>query len=146
MHDIDEAVYLADEIVVMGDGFEGSREVIPVPLPRPGDRGKPQLLDIRVTLLRRFKLVSRETIRVEGQLLLSPLRSAMANDGGGDQALSLALEAECLLIRKGNLHRWAGPTAETRHFLDRLWDGSPSMFDSSIASLRCCSHEQARSV
>ena len=76
MHDIDEAVYLADEIVVMGDGFEGSREVIPVPLPRPGDRGKPQLLDIRVTLLRRFKLVSRETIRVEGQLLLSPLRSA----------------------------------------------------------------------
>lgn len=58
-HDIEEAVYLADKMVVMGDGLEGSSELIPVLLPRPRDRSNQGFVDIREVLLRRFKLVSR---------------------------------------------------------------------------------------
>jgi sulfonate transport system ATP-binding protein len=57
-HDIEEAVYLADKIVVMDTGREGSGDVIPVPLPRPRDRSSHDFVEIREILLRRFKLSS----------------------------------------------------------------------------------------
>ncbi|HEX3864957.1 MAG TPA: ABC transporter ATP-binding protein [Stellaceae bacterium] len=55
-HDIEEAVYLADKIVVMGAGRDGISELLPVPLARPRDRSAPQFVEIRETLLRRFNL------------------------------------------------------------------------------------------
>jgi sulfonate transport system ATP-binding protein len=57
-HDIEEAVYLADKIVVMGIGHDGFGEVVPVSLPRPRDRSDHDFVEIRESLLRRFKLSS----------------------------------------------------------------------------------------
>jgi len=57
-HDIEEAVYLADKIVVMGVGRDGFGEVVPVSLPRPRDRSGHDFVEIRESLLRRFKLSS----------------------------------------------------------------------------------------
>jgi sulfonate transport system ATP-binding protein len=55
-HDIEEAVFLADKIVVMGAGCRGAGEVVPVELPRPRDRSVVQFVEIRETLLRWFNL------------------------------------------------------------------------------------------
>ncbi len=55
-HDIEEAVYLADKIVVMSSGHDGISEVIPVPLPRPRDRSGAEFAQVRETLLRKFHL------------------------------------------------------------------------------------------
>jgi sulfonate transport system ATP-binding protein len=57
-HDIEEAVYLADKIVLMDGGREGSGDVITVPLVRPRSRSNQDFVEIRETLLRRFKLSS----------------------------------------------------------------------------------------
>jgi ABC-type nitrate/sulfonate/bicarbonate transport system ATPase subunit len=51
-HDIEEAVYLGDKIVVMAGGCGDIGEVISVPLPRPRDRSATQFVAIRETLLR----------------------------------------------------------------------------------------------
>jgi NitT/TauT family transport system ATP-binding protein len=55
-HDIEEAVYLADKIVVMSKEGESIREVIPVSLPRPRDRSSGQFSAVREALLREFHL------------------------------------------------------------------------------------------
>ena len=55
-HDIEEAVYLADKIVVMGHRREGFSEVIPLALRRPRDRSDPEFVEIREILLKRFHL------------------------------------------------------------------------------------------
>jgi sulfonate transport system ATP-binding protein len=57
-HDIDEAVYLADKVVVMSGVGEGIGEVIPVSLPRPRDRSHRGFIAIREALLREFDLSS----------------------------------------------------------------------------------------
>jgi ABC-type nitrate/sulfonate/bicarbonate transport system ATPase subunit len=58
-HDIEEAVYLADRIVVMSGGGESIREVILVALPRPRDRSCNEFSKVREALLREFNLSSR---------------------------------------------------------------------------------------
>jgi ABC-type nitrate/sulfonate/bicarbonate transport system ATPase subunit len=58
-HDIEEAVYLADRIVVMSGGGESIRQVIQVALPRPRDRSCQEFSEVREALLREFKLSSR---------------------------------------------------------------------------------------
>ncbi len=55
-HDIEEAVYLADNIVVMAKDGEGIREVIPISLARPRDRSSKQFGGVREALLREFHL------------------------------------------------------------------------------------------
>jgi ABC-type nitrate/sulfonate/bicarbonate transport system ATPase subunit len=55
-HDIDEAVYLADKIVVMSREGAGIGDVIPVSLPRPRDRGAERFAEVRQALLREFHL------------------------------------------------------------------------------------------
>ncbi|MFL5620127.1 MAG: ABC transporter ATP-binding protein [Gemmatimonadaceae bacterium] len=55
-HDIDEAIYLADRVVVMTDGPSATiREVIPIPLSRPREKRSvmhdPRYLDIKEHLL-----------------------------------------------------------------------------------------------
>jgi sulfonate transport system ATP-binding protein len=55
-HDIEEAVYLADKIVVMSKQDSGVRDVTPVSLPRPRDRSARQFGEVREALLRAFHL------------------------------------------------------------------------------------------
>jgi sulfonate transport system ATP-binding protein len=55
-HDTEEAVYLADKVVVMASGQGGISEVIPVPLPRPRDRSAAAFAKVREALLRVFNL------------------------------------------------------------------------------------------
>jgi NitT/TauT family transport system ATP-binding protein len=55
-HDIEEAVYLADKIVVMSSRRDGISEVIPVPLPRPRDRASGEFAEVRAALLQEFHL------------------------------------------------------------------------------------------
>jgi ABC-type nitrate/sulfonate/bicarbonate transport system ATPase subunit len=57
-HDIEEAVTLADKIVVLGGGRDGIRRVIPVTLPRPRDRSSHEFGEVRGELLREFCLSS----------------------------------------------------------------------------------------
>lgn len=53
-HDVDEALYLADRVVVLGNRGEGIAEVIDVGIDRPRDRSNPALIPMREELLRRF--------------------------------------------------------------------------------------------
>jgi len=53
-HDVDEALYLADRVVVLGERGQGIVEVIDVPGSRPRDRGSDDLAPLRQALLRRF--------------------------------------------------------------------------------------------
>jgi sulfonate transport system ATP-binding protein len=55
-HDIEEAVYLADKIIVMSRERDGVREIIPVALPRPRDRSCREFVEVRETLLRGVSL------------------------------------------------------------------------------------------
>lgn len=53
-HDIDEALHLADRIVVLGDRGTGIAEIVTVNHPRPRDRSHPGLAPLRAELLARF--------------------------------------------------------------------------------------------
>jgi sulfonate transport system ATP-binding protein len=55
-HDIEEAVYLADKIVVLAGGHDSIRRVIPVAMPRPRDRSCNEFGEVREKLLREFHL------------------------------------------------------------------------------------------
>jgi sulfonate transport system ATP-binding protein len=58
-HDIEEAVYLADKIVVMSSARNGIGDVRPVVLPRPRDRSCREFVAVREALLREFHLSAR---------------------------------------------------------------------------------------
>jgi sulfonate transport system ATP-binding protein len=55
-HDVDEALYLADRVVVLGPRPARVIEVVDVPLARPRDRGSPILAELRAAILARFGL------------------------------------------------------------------------------------------
>jgi sulfonate transport system ATP-binding protein len=55
-HDIEEAVYLADKIVVLSRERDGIAEIMPVMLPRPRDRSCRAFVEVRESLLREFHL------------------------------------------------------------------------------------------
>ncbi len=54
-HDIDEAVYLADRIVVMTPRPGSTKTVVTVPLSRPRKRSDPMLLEIRNHVLKQYE-------------------------------------------------------------------------------------------
>lgn len=53
-HDIDEAVFLGDEVVVMSSRPGTVRKVLPVWLPRPRDRSSPDFMALRKEIHREF--------------------------------------------------------------------------------------------
>jgi ABC-type nitrate/sulfonate/bicarbonate transport system ATPase subunit len=55
-HDVDEALYLADRIVVMGPRPASVLEIVAVPSVRPRDRGNPLLAELRARILAHFGL------------------------------------------------------------------------------------------
>lgn len=55
-HDIEEAVYLADRIVILGNGGGGVRKLIPVSVPHSRDRNCNEFVAVREALLREFHL------------------------------------------------------------------------------------------
>ncbi len=59
-HDIDEAIYLSDTIVLMSSRPGRIRKVIPVPLSRPRNREHPDFLAIERELLGAFELQAKD--------------------------------------------------------------------------------------
>ena len=53
-HDIDEAVFLGDEVVVMSSRPGTIRKILPVRLPRPRDRSSPDFMALRKEIYREF--------------------------------------------------------------------------------------------
>ncbi|HLN25342.1 MAG TPA: ABC transporter ATP-binding protein [Patescibacteria group bacterium] len=53
-HDIDEAIFLGDEIVIMSSRPGTIRRVLPVDLPRPRDRSSPDFIALRKEIFREF--------------------------------------------------------------------------------------------
>ena len=53
-HDIDEALHLADRVVVLAGRGEGIAEILRVGFERPRDRSRPELAPLRSELLARF--------------------------------------------------------------------------------------------
>jgi ABC-type nitrate/sulfonate/bicarbonate transport system ATPase subunit len=60
-HDIDEALYLADRVVLMAPRPTSVERTIEVPLPRPRDRGNPNLAQMRTSILTHFGLAQTVT-------------------------------------------------------------------------------------
>lgn len=53
-HDVDEALYLADRIVILSSRPATVAEIVSVPLPRPRDRGDAALIALRARILAHF--------------------------------------------------------------------------------------------
>lgn len=54
-HDIEEAVYLADKVVVMSPATANTPfKIVPVDLPRPRNRSAPGFIHLRESLLQEF--------------------------------------------------------------------------------------------
>ena len=61
-HDIDEALYLSDRVVVLTGRPANISEIVSVQLPRPRDRRDPQLLRLRAHLLEELRIAETRTI------------------------------------------------------------------------------------
>jgi sulfonate transport system ATP-binding protein len=55
-HDVDEAIFLGDKVVILSSKPGRIRKVIPVDLPRPRDRDNPEFIRIRDEILGEFNL------------------------------------------------------------------------------------------
>jgi sulfonate transport system ATP-binding protein len=64
-HDIDEAIYLGDRVVVMSRRPGAIKKIVPVDLPRPRDRNSEHFLDIRREVFREFFAEQQRTDKLE---------------------------------------------------------------------------------
>lgn len=55
-HDVDEAIYLSDRVVIMSSRPGTIKKIVPVPLARPRDRASHNFIQIREEVLREFHL------------------------------------------------------------------------------------------
>lgn len=55
-HSVDEAVYLADRIVVMSGRPGTVKDIYDIKLPRPRDRGNPEFIQLRKTILEELEI------------------------------------------------------------------------------------------
>jgi ABC-type nitrate/sulfonate/bicarbonate transport system ATPase subunit len=62
-HDIDEAIYRSDSIVIMSPRPGRIERVIPVEIPRPRDRGAPSFLRLRGEILEMLHFAGNEETR-----------------------------------------------------------------------------------
>jgi ABC-type nitrate/sulfonate/bicarbonate transport system ATPase subunit len=58
-HEVDEALYLSDRVVVLSERPARIAEIIDVNIPRPRDRRDPVLLELRAHLLEQLRLAGR---------------------------------------------------------------------------------------
>ncbi len=63
-HDIEEAVYLADRIIVMTPRPGRIKTIVPVPLPRPRSRTDPRLTEIRNYVLQQYERSDTQPVGV----------------------------------------------------------------------------------
>jgi len=61
-HEIDEALYLSDRVVVLTERPARIAEIIQVPLRRPRDRREPELLELRGHLLEELRLAGKRSV------------------------------------------------------------------------------------
>jgi NitT/TauT family transport system ATP-binding protein len=59
-HDIDEALQLADRVIVLGPRPASVQMILPVPMPRPRVLSDPAFLDLRDRILAAIGLVSQD--------------------------------------------------------------------------------------
>lgn len=59
-HDVDEAIYLSDRVVVMTPRPGKIEEIVEVDLPRPRDRADPDYISLRTGIMEKLHLVSRK--------------------------------------------------------------------------------------
>ena len=61
-HDIDEAIYMSDRIVIMSSRPGRIETVLDVPISRPRQRNNPAFLDLRTQILEMLHFAQRETV------------------------------------------------------------------------------------
>ena len=69
-HDVDEALYLADRVVLLGGRPASVANILSVPLPRPRDRADPALVPLRARILAHFGF---ERAAVPARALTAPI-------------------------------------------------------------------------
>jgi len=55
-HDVEEAIYLSDKVVIMSSRPGGIRKIVPVPLARPRDRASYDFVRLKEEILKEFQL------------------------------------------------------------------------------------------
>ena len=55
-HDVDEAIYLSDKVIIMSSRPGIIKKIIDIPLPRPRDRAGSDFMQIKAEILKEFHL------------------------------------------------------------------------------------------
>jgi ABC-type nitrate/sulfonate/bicarbonate transport system ATPase subunit len=81
-HDIDEAIYMSDRIVLMTPRPGAVERVIDVPLARPRDRNSPGFLRLRAEILEKLHFVGHAVVENKNGAIVEG-NTALRRPGGG---------------------------------------------------------------